>query len=125
MAPNPNLAAVTAYFDGLRRKNVDEVPFSPDVRFESPLSPPIQGVRAVREFLKGVFPVITGVRVLQMLSDGQYVAARFELDTFYGVIPAFDWFMSSTVPSPRRGRTTTRARSPRLQKHRRVNVTRP
>ena len=27
-----------------------------------------------------------------MLSDGDYVAVRFQLDTIYGVIPAFDWF---------------------------------
>ena len=92
MAPSPTLAAVTAYFDGLRNKNADDVPFAPDVRFESPLSDPIQGAAAVREFLKGVFPAITGVRIQQMLSDGEYVAVRFELETVYGVIPAFDWF---------------------------------
>jgi len=92
MAPSPTLAAVNAYFDGLRNKNADEIPFAPDVRFESPLSAPIQGAGAVREFLKGVFPAVTGVRIQQMLSDGEYVAVRFELETVYGVIPAFDWF---------------------------------
>ncbi len=92
MAPNPNLAAVTAYFDGLRDKNVDAVPFAQAVRFEGPLGPPIEGADAVRQFLRGVFPIIKGVRVLQMLSDGDYVAARFELNTVHGVIPAFDWF---------------------------------
>jgi len=61
------------------------------VRFESPLSPPIDGAAAVREFLRTILPAITGVRVLQMLSDGDYAAARFELDTIYGLIQAFDW----------------------------------
>ena len=51
MAPSPTLAAVTACFDGLRNKNADDVPFAPDVRFESPLSDPIQGAGAVREFI--------------------------------------------------------------------------
>jgi glyoxylase I family protein len=92
MAPNPNLEAVDAYFDGLRNKNVDAVPLAPTVRFEGPLGPPIEGAEAVRQFLRGVFPIIKGVRVQQKLSDGEYVAARFELDTVYGVIPAFDWF---------------------------------
>jgi glyoxylase I family protein len=92
MAPSATLSAVSTYFDGLRRKNVEDVPFGPDVQFESPLSPPIAGAQAVRAFLQSVFPAITGVRVLQMLTDGEYAAVRFELDTVYGVIPAFDWF---------------------------------
>ena len=92
MAPNANLAVVSAYFDGLHAKNVDEVPFAPAVRFEGPLGPPVAGANAVREFLRGVLPAITGVRVQQMLSDGEYVAVRFELGTIYGPIQAFDWF---------------------------------
>ena len=92
MAPNATIEAVTAYFDGLRGKNVDDVPFSADMQFESPLSPPITGAQAVRGFLTSMFPAITGVRVLQVLSAGDHAAARFELDTVYGVIPAFDWF---------------------------------
>jgi len=46
----------------------------------------------VREFLRGVFPLLTGVRVLQHVSQGDYVGTRFELGTIHGVIPAFDWF---------------------------------
>ena len=92
MAPDATLAAVSAYVDGLRRKNVDEVPFSPDVRVESPLSSPIDGAQSVRAFLNSVCRAITGVRVLQLLSNGEYAAARLELDTVDGVIPAFDWF---------------------------------
>jgi glyoxylase I family protein len=92
MAPNATIEIVTAYFDGLRRKDVDDVPFSADVRFESPLSPPLNGADSVKEFLRGIFPALTGVRVLQLLSEGEYAAVRFELDTIYGVIAAFDWF---------------------------------
>jgi glyoxylase I family protein len=92
MAPNANVAAVSRYFDGLQRKNLDEAPFAADIRFEGPLGPPLHGADAVRDFLRGVFPMLTGIRVQQMLSDGDQVAVRFELDTVYGVIPAFDWF---------------------------------
>jgi glyoxylase I family protein len=92
MAPNPNLSAVDAYFNGLRDRNVDAVPFASNVRFEGPLGPPLEGAEAVRQFLKGVFPIIQDVRVQRTLSDGEYVGVRFELDTVYGIIPAFDWF---------------------------------
>jgi glyoxylase I family protein len=92
MAPNVTIDSVRSYFDGLRRKNIDDVPFATDVQFESPLSAPIRGAEPLKEFLRSVFPAITGVRVKQVLSEGEYAAARFELDTVYGVIPAFDWF---------------------------------
>jgi glyoxylase I family protein len=92
MAPNANVEVVGAYFEGLRNKNVDAVPFAPNIRFEGPLGPPLEGAQAVRQFLRGVFPILKGIRVQQTLSDGEYVAARFLLDTVYGTIPAFDWF---------------------------------
>lgn len=92
MAPNATVDAVMAYFDGLRRKDVGDVPFSPAVHFESPISPAIDGAMAVKEFLASVSPAIVDVRVQQVLSEGEYAAARFDLDTVYGVIPAFDWF---------------------------------
>jgi glyoxylase I family protein len=92
MAPNPNLAAVDAYFDGLRNKNVDAVPFAPAARFEGPLGSPITGAEEIRKFLRSVFPIVKGVRLQHRLSEGEYVAARFELETIYGTIRAFDWF---------------------------------
>jgi glyoxylase I family protein len=92
MAPNCAVAAVQAYFDGLRQKSVDQIPFAPGVVFQGPLGPELRGADAVRQFLRGVFPIIQDVRVLQHLSQGAYVGTRFELDTIYGVIPGFDWF---------------------------------
>lgn len=92
MAPNATLDAVTAYFDGLRRKSVDAVPFAADVPFDSPLSPPIDGAPSVKDLLRSVLPAITGVHVQQMLTEGDHAAARFEVETIYGVIPVFDWF---------------------------------
>jgi catechol 2,3-dioxygenase-like lactoylglutathione lyase family enzyme len=92
MAPNFAVAAVQAYFDGLRRKNVDQVPFAPGVVFQGPLGPELRGADAVRQFLRGVLPIIQDIRVLQHLSQGGHVGTRFELETIYGVIPAFDWF---------------------------------
>jgi glyoxylase I family protein len=94
-AANPAVEAVEAYFDGLRRKDLSQVPFAPSVSFESPLSPHILGVKAVTEFLSGVFPALKDVRVKQHIVEDGYVATRFDLETTFGVIPAFDWFRVS------------------------------
>ena len=95
MAANPAVDAVESYMEGLRRKDLTKVPFAPSVSFESPLSPQLVGVKAVTEFLQGVFPVIKDVRVKQHIVENEYVATKFDLDTTYGVIPAFDCFRVS------------------------------
>jgi glyoxylase I family protein len=92
MAPDQNRRAVDAYFEGLRRGNVDDIPFAPDVSFESPLTAPLSGVDAVRGFLRSALPLIRDVRVSQIIAEGDTFGARFDLDTTLGVIPAFDWF---------------------------------
>jgi glyoxylase I family protein len=92
MAPNPAVEAVESYLDGLRRKDLARVPFAPSVTFESPLSPRIVGVKAVTEFLTGMFPAIRDVQARQHIVQNDYVATRFDLDTPFGVIPVFDCF---------------------------------
>lgn len=92
MAPDVNVQVVMRYFNGLREGDVDAIPFAPDASFESPLTPRIFGAATIRDFLRGALPVIRDVRVTQYLAQGDCVAARFDLDTTFGVIPAFDWF---------------------------------
>jgi glyoxylase I family protein len=92
MAPDAAREAALKYFDGLRTGNLEEIPFAPDVRFESPLTPNLQGAADVRVFLRGVLPAILDVRVLQVIAEGDHVAVRFELGTIHGVVPAFDFF---------------------------------
>ena len=92
MAPNEAVRAVDAYLDGLARKDLSTVPFAADVTFESPLSAATTGASQVRALLEAMFPAIKSVRVLQHLSDGEYVASRFDLDTTFGLIPVLDRF---------------------------------
>jgi hypothetical protein len=79
-----------AYLEGLSAKDLSQVPFAPDVTFESPITPRLTGIQSVLEFLEGVFSVIKAVRVQQCVADGEYVVAHFELDTTYGLIPVTD-----------------------------------
>ncbi len=92
MTGNPAVQAVESYLDGLRRKDLSEVPFAPSVSLESPLSPRIVGIKAVSEFLTGMFPTIRDVRTKQHIVENDYVATRFDLDTASGVIPVFGCF---------------------------------
>lgn len=92
MAPDLVTGAVRAYFAALRNGRIDDIPFAPDVTFESPLSPRLEGASGVREFLRGALPLIRDVRVNQYLTQGDCVAVRVDLDTVFGVIPALDWF---------------------------------
>lgn len=92
MAPEAARPAALSYFEGLRTGRLEDIAFAADVTFESPLTAPIQGAEAVRDFLRGVLPAIREVRVHQVIADGEYVAVRFELDTVSGPIPAFDFF---------------------------------
>ncbi len=89
------IKVVEGYLDGLRRKDLGEVAFAPDVTFESPLSPKLTGEPAVAEFLAGLFPAIKDIRVKRHIVEGEYVATAFDLDTTFGVIPVFDCFRVS------------------------------
>jgi glyoxylase I family protein len=92
MTGNPAVQAVESYLDGLRRKDLSEVPFAPSVSFEGPFSPRIVGIKAVSEFLTGMFTAIHDVRIKHHIVENDYVATRFDLDTTSGVIPVFGCF---------------------------------
>lgn len=86
------IRVVEGYLDGLRKKDLSEVAFAPDVTFESPLSPKLNGEQAVAAFLTGLFPAIRDIRVKRHIMEGEYVATVFDFDTTFGVIPVFDCF---------------------------------
>lgn len=89
------IKVVEDYLDGLRRKDLSQIAFAPDVTFESPLSPKLTGERAVVGFLSGLLPAIKDIRVKQHIVEGEYVATVFDFDTTFGVIPVFDCFRVS------------------------------
>jgi len=92
MAPNVAVHVVEAYLDGLRRKDLGAVPFAPHVTFENPLAPRVIGVAAVKEALAAMLPAVLDVGPAAHVTEGEYVASRFDLHTPFGVIPVLDRF---------------------------------
>jgi limonene-1,2-epoxide hydrolase len=90
-----NVVVVESYLRGLKKKDLRDVPFAPDVTFEGPLTPKITGESAVRDFLSSLFPVIRDIRVKRHVVEGEFVATEFDFDTTFGVIPVFDCFRVS------------------------------
>ena len=86
------VGAVETYLNGLGSKDVSGAPFHPDVTFEGPLGPPINGAGPLREFLTGMFPAILGVRIVRHIVDGEWCATVFDFDTIFGVIRVMDRF---------------------------------
>lgn len=83
---------VELYLRGLGAKNLSGIPFADDVSFESPLSPKITGVKAVTEFLTGLFPAIKGVDVNRFVVEAPHVVAVFDFHTTFGTIAVCDIF---------------------------------
>jgi catechol 2,3-dioxygenase-like lactoylglutathione lyase family enzyme len=92
MAPAVAIEVVERYLNGLATGNVDDVPFAPDVTFESPVAPKVSGREAVIDALRAMLPLIRGVHVRDHVAEGDFVASRFELLTSYGPIEVFDRF---------------------------------
>lgn len=95
MAKNPNVEVVESYLNGLRNKDLSQVPFAADVTFESPLTPQRTGVKEVVELLSSLFPAIKDIQIKRHIVEGEYVASIFDFETTYGVIEVFDCFRVS------------------------------
>ena len=84
---------VETYINGLgNKRDFTGVPFAPDVKFESSMTPKLYGVAAVTSFFSSQFPAFKGCTIKQHIVEDEYVASLFDLETIFGVIPVFDWF---------------------------------
>ncbi len=89
---NPNLKVVESYLYALRDKDLSKAPLAPDVIFEEPLTPTLNGAEAVLAYLPNVLPLINDVRIKRHIEDGEYVATMWEADTPLGMIPVCECF---------------------------------
>jgi len=58
MSREQKIAAVEAYLDCFVSKNVSEVPFAEDVKFEAPRMPTLTGRKTIIGFLASIMPAI-------------------------------------------------------------------
>jgi glyoxylase I family protein len=86
------IAAVESYIHGLGGRDLSQARLAPDVVYESPISPGRHGSEDVITFLSGLFPVLTGVRIIDHAVDGSVCATRFDLETTGGTVHVFDRF---------------------------------
>jgi hypothetical protein len=86
------LRTVDAYLSALAAKDISAAPLHSDVTFESPLSPLIQGLDAVRRVFEGLFPAMNGIKVRQRIANDEWCATLFEMETPFGTLPMIDWF---------------------------------
>ena len=89
---NANVKIVESYIHGLRDNDLSRIPFAPDVVFEEPLTPTLVGAEAVLAYLPNVLPLVKGVRIKRHITQGEYVATLWEVETPMGVIPLFECF---------------------------------
>jgi hypothetical protein len=86
------VSAVESYLRGLGARDLSEARLDPDVTYESPISPKRQGADNLIEFLSGLFPLLTGVTILDHIVEGSLCATRFQLHTTAGPVHVFDRF---------------------------------
>lgn len=70
-----------AYFEGLAAKDMSGVPYAEDALLWAPLGPdglakPIEGRDAIFHYFENVFPILGGVEIQNLFSEGEWAAGR-------------------------------------------------
>jgi hypothetical protein len=92
---NPNVKIVESYLNAIKNKDLGTAPVDKEISFEDPLTTPRSGVQAWTEFVSGVAPAITDIRIKQHIAEGEHVATLWDAHTVWGVIPIFEYFRVS------------------------------
>lgn len=91
MSRDEKVAVVELYLACVIRKQLDQLPITPDYTAQSPLTPKLSGPAAV-EYLRTVAAGVKDIQIKQHIVEGDHVATFFEEDTIYGRIPVFAKF---------------------------------
>lgn len=81
------------YLDGLRRKDLSQVAFAPDVTFRGPTTALLEGKETVRQYLESTFPLVEDVRVHFHVVEHDHIVTAFDFITIHGVIAVLDHFI--------------------------------
>ena len=87
-----NILTVEQYLIALKDKDLSLAPFADDINFEDPIGGKISGAENVKAFLTGFLPAINDVKVIQHISEGEYVVTHWEVDAVFGIIPILEKF---------------------------------
>src|SRR5262245_22211164 len=90
MSRDQKVAAVDAYLDCFKTKDLSGVPLAENVTFEGPLVGTLSGPKTVKGFLASILPMVKGVHVKQHIVEGNYVATVFDMERVNGVDRVFD-----------------------------------
>jgi SnoaL-like domain len=90
MNENPIVDIAARYFEALATKDLTAAPLALDVVLESPVTPRLEGLASVLEYLEALTSIAKTIRVLDFIADGNKVAVQFEIVTATGIIPAFE-----------------------------------
>jgi ketosteroid isomerase-like protein len=91
MSREQKVAAVEAYLDCFRTKDLSKVPLAEDVTFEGPLVSKLTGRQTIKGFLASILPMVKGIQLKQHIVEGDYVATVFDMETVNGTDHVFDW----------------------------------
>ena len=75
--------------NGLANRDLSNVPFAEDVTFEGPRVPNRIGRQRVVGFLTSILPFLKGIRIKQHLTDREFVATIFDMETVNGTDKVF------------------------------------
>ena len=87
-----NIAAVEAYLNALRVKDLSLAPFAAEMEFEDSVAGKGSGADNFRAFLSGFLPAINAVEIFQHVCENDTVVTHFEVDTVFGTIPILEKF---------------------------------
>ena len=87
-----NIRVVERFLECLGNKDLSDAPLADDIYFTEPLMGEGKGADALMAFVSGFFPAMSGVRVLEHVSEGDTVATLWEVDGIFGSIPVFEIF---------------------------------
>jgi limonene-1,2-epoxide hydrolase len=87
-----NIKIVEAFFDALRRKDLSKAPIAADLKFEEPMMGKGSGADALKAFVDGFYAALSDVRIIQHISEGDFVVTHWEVDGLFGTIPILEKF---------------------------------
>jgi len=85
-----NIEVVEAYLEGLRKKDLSNVPMGERIRYKSPFTDEeIEGRHNVIRFLQSYLPAIQQGKVIRHIAQDEYVATLVEWQLTFGVLTVF------------------------------------